>query len=827
MPSLSAFRAWSQDFSFARIQPAFMQPAPDPNGVEEQPFPSTASPTVNEQRLAFALVLASLLLFVIAAPFARVKLAELWAFIPIYQSALAIIDLVTATLLFAQFSILRLRALLVLACGYLFTCGMVVVHGLTFPGLFSATGVLGAGPQTTAWLYAFWHLGFPIAVIAYARLKNEGAKVQRSPSTSALYGIGLVCTAVVTVTLLATSGQSVLPELMRGNRYTPVLPVVVATICVLASVALVELWRRPQRSTIDLWLMVTMCAWIFDIALSALLNGGRFDLGFYAGRLYGLMAATFVLVVLLTRTTGLYARLSRLLETEQIERRHEAAMRRRIFDTSLDLILIVDRQGNVLQASPSTETILGYDPVGMAGRSAIEFLYPEDLEKTRDIMRRASRGESTHSFDCRYVHKDGRIVPLSWKGVWSEPDQQHFFVGRDMTERVALEQQLRQAQKMEAIGQLTGGIAHDFNNILAVIIGMTELTAAAVAHDPKVSAMVKQIDESAERGALLVQRMLAFARKQPLEPRILEVNAAVGRSVAMLERTLGEHINIQPVMGQDLWPALVDQSQLEDAIVNLAVNARDAMPNGGRLVIETSNAQLDEEYAARHAEVTAGDYVAINVTDSGSGMPPDIIERVFEPFFTTKEVGRGTGLGLSMVYGFVKQSRGHVKIYSEVGHGTSIRLYFPRAMQQVPALEVSATLLSALPAGRESILIVEDDAAVRSMAVGALESLGYSVRQASDGKGALSCLREEGPIDLLFTDMVMPNGMNGHDLITAARAMRPGLKCLLTSGYSEQFIKASGSPSDVRLLNKPYRRETLASIIRSVLEDNSAGSISQ
>lgn len=823
VPSLSAFRAWSQDLYTTRTGAAPSQSAAS-DVVEEQPFPSTASPTVKEYRLALSVVFASVMLFLLSVPFARVKLPEVWAFIPIYQSALAINDLITATLLFTQFSILRSRSLLVLACGYLFACAMVVAHGLSFPGLFAPTGLLGAGPQTTAWLYAFWHLGFPVTVIAYARLKvRKGGNdtVQSSVGTSSLYGIGAVGAAVVGLSLLATVGHGLLPEVMRGNGYTPVLPVVVAAICLLALVALFELWRSSRHSTIDLWLMVAMCAWVFDIALSALLNGGRFDLGFYAGRLYGLAAATFVLIALMTKTAGLYAKLSQTLDMEQLQRRRESGLRRRIFDTSLDLILIVDRQGNVMQASPSVESILGYDPATMTGRSAIEYLYHGDLERTREVMRNASRGELTGSFDCRYVHKDGRIVPLSWKGVWSEPDQQHFFVGRDMTERVALEQQLRQAQKMEAIGQLTGGIAHDFNNILAVIIGMTELTAVAVATDPKLSAMVKQIDESAERGAQLVQRMLAFARKQPLEPRILDVNAAVQHSVAILERTIGEHIALQAVLGKDLWPALADQAQLEDAIINLAVNARDAMPKGGQLMIETSNEHLDDAYAAQHAEVVSGDYVAINVTDSGTGIPPALIERVFEPFFTTKEVGRGTGLGLSMVYGFVKQSRGHVKIYSEVGHGTSIRLYFPRAAQQVRSVtDTPATSAARLPAGRETILVVEDDAAVRSMAVGILEGLGYDVRQTLDGKSALGVLREGSPIDLLFTDMVMPNGMNGYDLIAAARAMRPGLKVLLTSGYSEEFIKTSDSSPDARLLNKPYRRETLAAAIRSALDGN-------
>ena len=296
MPSLSAFRAWSQDFYIAGTGAAQSAAA---DGVEEQPFPSTASPTVNEHRLALAVVLASLVLFLLSVPFARVKLPELWAFIPIYQSALAINDLITATLLFTQFSILRSRALLVLACGYLFTCAMVVVHGLSFPGLFAPTGLLGAGPQTTAWLYAFWHLGFPITVIVYARLKDRKSgndTVQSSVRASSLYSIGAVGAAVVGLSLLATAGHGLLPEVMRGNGYTPILPVVVAVICLLSLVALVQLWRSPRRSTIDLWLMVAMCAWVFDIALSALLNGGRFDLGFYAGRLYGLAAATFVLI---------------------------------------------------------------------------------------------------------------------------------------------------------------------------------------------------------------------------------------------------------------------------------------------------------------------------------------------------------------------------------------------------------------------------------------------------------------------------------------------------------------------------------------------------
>jgi signal transduction histidine kinase len=383
---------------------------------------------------------------------------------------------------------------------------------------------------------------------------------------------------------------------------------------------------------------------------------------------------------------------------------------------------------------------------------------------------------------------------------------------------------VRQMEKLESLGQLTGGIAHDFNNILAVIIGMAELAAAQVADRPRTAAMIQQIDEAAERGAQLVQRLLAFARKQPQELRILDLNDAVVRAAGMLQRTLGEHIHLQVVLAPEAWTSVTDPVQLEAAIVNLAVNARDAMPGGGRLLIETANVVLDEHYAARNADASVGEHVAISVTDTGTGIPPDVIERVFEPFFTTKEVGRGTGLGLSMVYGFAKQSGGHVKIYSELGHGTSVRLYLPRAAEHLPAPPPAGTGPAAGaggPAEPSIVLVVEDDAAVRSMAVSVLDGLGYRVREAPDGRKALDILTGSEHIDLLFTDMVMPNGLSGQDLINAARELRPGLRFLLTSGYSEHFIKAQREPgSDVHLLNKPYRRETLAMAVRNALTDD-------
>jgi PAS domain S-box-containing protein len=509
-------------------------------------------------------------------------------------------------------------------------------------------------------------------------------------------------------------------------------------------------------------------------------------------------------------------------ETER-ERESVRSINQRIFDTSLDLILVVDKRGTFLRVSPSSLAILGYTPEEMAGRNAKEFILADDLESTRTEMRLARHEGLPRNFQSRYLHKNGVAVPIAWTGIWSQPDNQYFFIGRDMTERVALETQLRQAQKMEAVGQLTGGVAHDFNNLLTVIIGMAELLQDAVGSDSPLAPMVREIDEAASRGAQLTQRMLAFARKQPLHARNIDLNEIVSRAGGMLQRTIGEDIEVKLSLSAGLWPAVADPSQIEDVILNLAVNARDAMPNGGRLLIETSNTHLDEAYASQNIEVTAGDYVSVEVSDTGSGMALDIVERVFEPFFTTKEVGRGTGLGLSMVYGFVKQSRGHVKIYSEVGHGTSIKLYLPRA--DVTAERVGAPAIAAdNPRGSETILVVEDSATVRKMAVGILTTLGYQVHAAEDGPSALKILEGTLAIDLLFTDLIMPNGIDGQELLRRARALRPNLKALFTSGYSEQFLQGRGaSDSGVPMLSKPYRTRALAEAVRHVLDDKSSG----
>jgi PAS domain S-box-containing protein len=924
------------------------------SGNDRGVFLSTLPATQRDRAAAVVAVGVSSVLFALAVPYAAVPLTPVPAFVASYQSALAVNDLITAVLLFSQFGILRSRALLLLASGYLFTAAAAFVHALTFPGLFAPAGLLNAGPQTTVWLYMIWHGGFPLLVLGYALLKDKegGAKIRGSTTTAILGSVIAVSVAISALTWVVTARHHILPTLLSEGHYTATLIGVVSVAWLLSFAALLALWFRRPHSVIDVWLMVVMCAWLFDIALSSIVNAARFDLGFYAGRLYGLCAASFVLAVLLIDNVALQAQLSRLLEavrrqaasdrdrlTERerlfsavvessndaiitkaldgtitgwnraAERlfgytaaeavgsridiivppdRHDEARtildrigrgepikqyetlrvhkdgrevdvslaispiisatgeiigasktardigeskrtqqaltqeieeRRRIFETSQDLILVTDTNGNFVQVSPSSMTILGYEPAEMIGHSAVEFIHPEDLDSTREEMRSARRGRHMRNFETRYVHKDGHEVALTWMGVWSEPVRRHFFVGRDVTEKRAAEAQFRQAQKMEAVGQLTGGIAHDFNNILTVITGTIGILTEAVADRPQLVAIAKMIDEAAERGADLTKHLLAFARKQPLQPREVDVNALIVEAAKLLRPTLGEQVQIEPLLAPDAWTALVDPSQLTTAILNLALNARDAMPAGGKLVLETNNIFLDEGYASMHSEVTVGNYVMIAVSDTGSGIPARNLEKVFDPFFTTKEVGKGTGLGLSMVFGFVKQSNGHIKIYSEEGHGTAVKIYLPRAtgLDQTVA-EIQAS--SRIEGGNEVVLVVEDDSLVRRYVVTQIASLGYTTLQASNAAEALDVIGRTAKIDLLFTDVIMSGSMNGRQLVDEALKRRPSLKTLYTSGYTENAIVHHGRlDSGVLLLAKPYRQSDLARMLRMALDN--------
>jgi PAS domain S-box-containing protein len=774
-------------------------------------------------RIAFVVTAISALIFATTVPYATVKLPEVWAFIPAYQAALATSDLITAVLLYAQFGLLRSRALLLLAGGYFFTALMAIVHALTFPNLFAAPGLLGAGPQTTAWLYMFWHGGFPLAVIGYGLIKDRRNDVADDASirSAVTMNIAAVTGAVAVLALIATAGAPALPAIMAGNAYTPAMIIVVSSVWFSSLAALVVLWWRKPHSVLDVWLMVVMVAWLFDVALSAVLNAGRFDVGFYAGRAYGLAAATFVLIVLLVENVALYVQLARTHREER--QRHAAeissvnARLRTVLESSPLPIFSADPQGVIASWNGAAERIFGLAGVDAIGRPIASLL--ETGDAFDEARKQLASGLDVREMMTQWSHRDGRKLDVVFSAALIREGEQRgvVYVAEDVTERLKLERQLAQSQKMDAVGQLTGGVAHDFNNILTVITGTIDLLHEGLTDRPQLAAISKMIDDAAMRGAELTRHLLAFARKQALQPRETDLNALVTEAEGLLRPTLGEQIEIESALAADVWPALIDPGQLTNALLNLAINARDAMPNGGQLTLETRNVFLDESYAKENPDVVPGPYVMVAVSDTGAGIPPEIRERVFDPFFTTKEAGKGTGLGLSMVFGFIKQSGGHIKIYSEIGHGTAIKMYLPRA--KTAASTVTDVAPARVRGGTETVLVVEDDTLVRNNVVMQLASLGYKTIEAANGAEALRAVERDGSIDLLLTDVVMPGGMNGRQLADAMSQKKPEMKVLYTSGYTQNAIVHHGRlDADVLLLSKPYRKTDLARMVRVALD---------
>ncbi|MEX0730730.1 MAG: PAS domain S-box protein [Aquisalimonadaceae bacterium] len=473
-------------------------------------------------------------------------------------------------------------------------------------------------------------------------------------------------------------------------------------------------------------------------------------------------------------------------------------------------------------------TLFGYRPDEMEPGAAswTNRIHPEDKDTVLASIQAIIDGNgSTWEHEYRFMHASGKPLAVIDRGfvIRDETGKALRMLGSmlDDTERREMADRLRESQKLEAVGQLTGGVAHDFNNLLTVILGNAELLCEQLADRQQLRLLAEMTATAAQRGAELTNRLLAFARRQALEPRFIDINRLISGMENLLRRTLTEDIDIKIVRADGLWRVEVDPGQLEMAMLNLALNGRDAMPEGGHLTVETANAMLDSEYAANHVDVLPGPYAMVSVSDTGLGMTPDVAKRAFEPFFTTKQLGQGSGLGLSMVYGFVKQSGGHAMIYSEPGLGTTIRLYFPRVRTNGEDI-YEKPLASTVIGGNEHILVVEDDNLVRDHVTGLLRSLGYRITAAASGPDALDVLQQTPDIDLLFTDVVMPGGMNGGQLAELARNTRPGLKVLFTSGYTENAIVHHGRlDRGVHLLGKPYRRQELAAKVRKVLDERS------
>ena len=535
-----------------------------------------------------------------------------------------------------------------------------------------------------------------------------------------------------------------------------------------------------------------------------------------------LLALGGAVIALVRSNRVLREEIARRLAAEQAEKT-SAELIHTVFNNTPEYLVLIDVCDDgvfrVADLNPAFEKATGIKARRARGRDV------------RDVF--GANGARVHGYYAQVVAEKRAMTvsepiadlgpaPITWEtrmAPVSDADGKIIRIvgsSRDVTEREALESQLRRAQRMEAVGQLTGGVAHDFNNLLQVIRANLEMIGPALAADPTAHKRLRNAIHGADRAAQLTRQMLAFARRQPLEPKVVNLGRLVSDMAEMMRRTIGEAVEIETVIGGGLWNTIADPAQVESAVLNLAINARDAMPGGGKLTIELANTALDDVYALRDQEIVPGQYVMLAVSDTGEGMAAETVARVFEPFFTTKVDGKGTGLGLSMVYGFVKQSNGHVQIYSEPGSGTTVKIYLPRSRKAEEAT-LEAPVIGSI--GQDQvILVVEDEEAVRTAAVAMLEDMGYRCLQASSASAALDIVRSGEAIDLLFTDVVMPGALKTRDFVAEAEALRPGLPVLYTSGYTENAIVHHGRLDEgVSLLSKPYGRNDLARKVAALI----------
>ncbi|MBW5414718.1 ATP-binding protein [Pseudomonas sp. MAG002Y] len=521
-------------------------------------------------------------------------------------------------------------------------------------------------------------------------------------------------------------------------------------------------------------------------------------------------------------------RLNDLMDT--LERRVEERTRERdqIWQTTPDLVCTTNAAGYFVSLNPAWAKTLGWSDQEMHSKPFSEFVHPDDVERTAQALHMLQRGDTVFRFENRYRHKNGTYHWLSWNAV-ARGDQIYATV-RDISpekeQSEALnraEELLRHSQKMEAVGQLTGGIAHDFNNLLTGISGSLEMIQMRVAQGraTDIDRYITAAQTAASRAASLTHRLLAFSRRQTLDPKPTQANTLIESMQDLIDRTVGPEITVTTSLSSDLWSTLCDPNQLESALLNLCINARDAMPDGGQLTIRTANIWVDER-DAHEQDMLSGQYVAIAVMDTGIGMTPEIVARAFDPFFTTKPIGMGTGLGLSMIYGFAKQSGGQARIYSEAGKGTTVWIYLPRHLEESKPEPQQTELMRAPRASTgETVLVVDDEPMVRLLITEVLEELGYAAIEAADGASGLKILLSDTHLDLLISDVGLPGGMNGRQMADAARQARPDLKILFITGYAENAAVGNGNlEAGMHVMTKPFPMELLASRIKEIiLED--------
>jgi len=671
------------------------------------PLLSTA-PTRRVDRIAaLSVVLISLLAFLIILPRAAMPSPRLVSFNLANDTGLTLIYMITGMLLAGQFIQLRALSLAVLASGYIFAALVTIAHLMTSAAIFQKNWPNAASPETAGAIFMLWHGIFPVFAIAYAVLSQAGRDrpIARKSIPSAIaigagVAIGLTIISTLAAVWLTAQRFGVTDAEFRQAM------AMIAWIISVAALLIVYSQTRARRF-LDMWLCVALSAWLLDILASELVGHGLYHFGWYAGRIYGILAAAVVLSALLLETGALYARLNQALADMQT-------------------------QGAALSQSEAA---------------------------------------------------------------------------------------LRQAQKMEAIGQLTGGIAHDFNNLLTVIIGSLDMLRQAPDGNPRTVRLTDYAMQAAVRGETLTKQLLAFSRRQILNPVVIDPNRLIRDFDALMRRAIGAAVKIVLDLADDVGSTRIDPAQFEAALLNLAVNARDAMNNAGTITIRTRRI-ASAEIALDNPELPRGPYVLVTVGDTGIGMDSETLARVFEPFFTTKPTGKGSGLGLSQVYGFATGSHGAVTIESAPGSGTTVRLYLPEVAAEEEAV-AQADPAQPIPLAKagEIVLVVEDDPGVLNMAIETLDELGYGVLTAANGPEALQAIRSDARIDLLFSDIVMPEGMNGVELAQEAARIRPALKILLTSGYTAQALADTRTlPDGIEIIPKPYRLDELAQKLRAAID---------
>jgi PAS domain S-box-containing protein len=522
-----------------------------------------------------------------------------------------------------------------------------------------------------------------------------------------------------------------------------------------------------------------------------------------------------------SRVEGFFCACTEITDQVFADRR-SAAEREGLFRLSRDLFCVASFDGYLKSVNPAWSRILERTDEEILAKPFAEIIHPDDLAATADVVAQLTSGQPVHQFHVRLLKADGDPVEFAWSAVPdTSPDSTIFYsVGRDISAELRREEMLRQSQKMEAVGQLTGGLAHDFNNLLAGISGSLELITMRLAQGrvAEVEKYAAAAQGAAHRAASLTHRLLAFSRRQTLAPKPTDVKQLVSSMEELIGCTIGANIELEMTNAVGLWPSLIDPGQLENAILNLCINARDAMPAGGKITIETGNRWIDERMAKERG-LDPGQYISVCVSDTGTGMSPEVIEKAFEPFFTTKPIGVGTGLGLSMIYGFAQQSGGAVRIYSEVGQGSLVCVYLPRHWGETDVDAPAADLADAPRGEGETVLVIDDEPTVRMLVTEVLSDLGYNALEAEDGVAGLKVLGSRARIDLLVTDVGLPGGLNGRQVADAARAVRPQLKVLFITGYAENAVLSHGHlDPGMHVMTKPFAMDALAARIRALIE---------